>query len=149
MKKRFGEFLILAVIISLGVWGLSSICDSQPSHQGTIRFVPGTQCSFVFAASNTTKTCTLDSTYQNSLTHSLKLVLPAFAATAPTATLSILDSAGSTIYSVAGIAENTTTYIPLERPLSTGSSFVILLTTTAGTGGGTATLDNWIWTESR
>lgn len=109
------------------------------------RLQQGSACSFVFLAADTTKTCVLGAEFTNSESHSIKLVMPAFAATNPTATFSIKDTAGATLYSISGIAENTTSYIQISRPLTSGSSYVILLTTTAGTGGGTASGVTWVY----
>ncbi len=134
MKKT----IILIFILILGICSLSWAPEIP-------RLQRGEPCSFIFEASDTTKLCMLGKGYLDTELHSLKLIMPAFSATAPTATISIKDPAGSTIYSQAGIAESTTTYIPLSRPLTFGSSYVILLTTTAGTGGGTATVDSWIY----
>ncbi len=132
--------------IGLLVWLIPTLLLAASITGGKPIFLqPVAQCSFVFVAADTTKTCTLGTDFTNTELHSLKVVIPTFSATTPTATVSILDAAGSTIYSQAAIAESTTTYIPLSRPLTSGSSYVILLTTTAGTGGGTATIDSWIY----
>jgi hypothetical protein len=106
-----------------------------------------TQCSFVFAASDTTKTCTLGSEYWNSELHGYIITIPTFSATNPTATFTIYNPAGQVIYGpISGLAEGTThPYTPTSRPLTFGSSYVILLTTTAGTGGGTCTIDSWVY----
>lgn len=142
MKLRKREYVILLLVISLmgyGVFGWAQDMRIIP------RLQLGTQCSLAFAASDTTKTCTLGTTFLNTELHSLKLIVPAFSATTPTVTITLKDEAGSTLYSQAAIAENTTTYIPLSRPLTFGSSYVILLSTTAGTGGGTITIDSWVY----
>jgi hypothetical protein len=136
--------------------GRTKIIQTGPGESGTTTIAnpptnpmvlgAGVQCSFVFAASDTTKTCTITSADTNSLTQSIKIVMPNFSATTPTFTFTIKDPAGSTLYSIAGLPEAATWLNPaIERPLMTGSQFIITLTTTAGTGGGTATADFFRW----
>jgi hypothetical protein len=136
MKK----YLICFIAMICLIYALPNVVNSE-----NVKLTMVEGCRFIFEAADTTKTCTFPYDFPDCELHSIKIIMPAFAATAPTATISILDPTGSTIYSQAGIAESTTTYIPLSRPLTFGSSYVILLTTTAGTGGGTATVDSWVY----
>ncbi len=137
MKIRLSGLIIILGILALliGSYAIGQVVLRQAS-----------QCSFVFAASDTTKTCTLEAEFRNTELHGFIITIPAFSATTPTATLTIKDPAGKTLYSTSGLAEGTThIYTPISRPLTYGSSYVVLLTTTAGTGGGTATVDSWIY----
>ena len=145
MKKyiAIGFLLLIGLLLCIWIPVHSDTIVHGASSRGPLQL--GTQCSFSFAAADTTKTCTLGSEFLDTELSSLKLVMPNFAATNPTATLSVKDAAGTTVYSQSGIAKATATYIPLSRPLTYGSSYVILLTTTAGTGGGSATVDSWIY----
>lgn len=133
---KWFERLILLAVIMTGL-GVLVAANYQTLH-------PLSRCTMTFAAGDTTKSCTVGVEGENALTHSIKITMPNFTTT-PTATFSIKDPAGSTLYSMAGITENGVTYIPVERPLTVGSTFTILLTTTGGTGGGTAYVDTYIW----
>jgi hypothetical protein len=148
MKIKKREYCLLAIILGILLISAYSILGIEiggvpPSP----RLQLSTQCSFVFAASDTTKTCTLGSEYWNSELHGYIITIPTFSATNPTATLTIKNPAGQTVYGpISGLAEGTThPYTPTSRPLTFGSSYVILLTTTAGTGGGTCTIDSWVY----
>lgn len=145
MKTTFKEKMILGILILLLATGMAWAQITIDPH-ATARLQSTTQCSFVFIAADTTKTCTLGAEFLNSELHSYIIALPAFAATSPTATFTILNPAGQTMYSTSGLAEGTVhPRVPVSIPLTFGSSYVILLTTTAGTGGGTATVDSWVY----
>jgi len=148
-------FLFLCVMGYLGATFLEQhvivspqFAEAQDARQ-PVKLQKITGASWAFAQADTTKDYTLTSDYntqdnKSTESHSIKLILPNWASNA-TATFSIKDTAASTIYSIASLAENTTHYLQLSRPLEAGCTYTILLSTTAGTGGGTATGITWVY----
>ena len=111
---------------------------------GGVSLKSGNQCSFVFGAADTTKTCTLGAWAANALTEQLTIVIPNFSATNPTATFTLRNAAAATVYEITNLREGTT-IISLQRPLEVNGSYTILLSEAAGAGGGTATVDTSMW----
>ena len=80
MKTTFKEKIILGVLILLLATGMAWAQITIDPH-ATARLQSTTQCSFVFVAADTTKTCTLGAEFLNSELHSFILTLPTFTAT--------------------------------------------------------------------
>ena len=134
--KRITPALILFLLVFCAFGG--------PGCADNVSLIVGSRCTLVFTAADTTKSCVMEEGFPSCEIHSVKLKLPNWTSNA-TATLFIKDAAGDAIYSQSAIAESTTTYIPMSRPIGAGYSIGVLLSVAAGGTGGTATVDVWVY----